>query len=457
MDDLQSLVERNVSGREAEARQAERILRSELGRFDRWLAAQDVTPTIAALRERADEVVERVLAENDERWEGLTDADRERLQTAARAIASRLLHEPTLRLKRDAGEPDAYNRVDRAARAVRPRSRQRAARVDGDRSPTCTSGASASAATVGERAPARDARQHPGADPGRGGRRGPRRRGGGHCAHRRRRGRRQGPLRARGRAGDPRRRGRPRRALRQGPSRRAARGPGAGRRPRARGPHRRVHRSRRIARRARRGRPGRDLEPAPRARSCSRCAPTSRSLELRGNVDTRLAKLAEGGYDGIVLASAGLARLGRAGEVSFRFGLDELTPAAGQGCLALEARADDQPTAAAAGGITDRDALVELTAERAAVPGAGRRAATPRSGSALAPPRASWSCSATPGSPTAASGFATGSPAIPTSRRRSASRWPSGCSPPGPARSSPARAAERRRFGCRGHLPQLRA
>lgn len=111
MDDLQSLVERNVSSRAAEAHQAERILRSELGRFDGWLAAQDVTPTIAALRERADEVVERVLAENDERWEGLTDADRARLQTAARAIASRLLHEPTLRLKRDAGEPDAYNRV----------------------------------------------------------------------------------------------------------------------------------------------------------------------------------------------------------------------------------------------------------------------------------------------------------------------------------------------------------
>lgn len=90
-------------------------------------------------------------------------------------------------------------------------------------------------------------------------------------------------------------------------------------------------------------------------------------LELRGNVDTRLAKLAEGGYDGIVLASAGLARLGRADEVSFRFDLGELTPAAGQGCLALEARADDEPTAASAGGITDRDALIELTAERAAV------------------------------------------------------------------------------------------
>ncbi len=90
-------------------------------------------------------------------------------------------------------------------------------------------------------------------------------------------------------------------------------------------------------------------------------------LELRGNVDTRLEKLAEGGYDGIVLAAAGLARLGRLGEASFRFGLDEMTPAAGQGCLALEARDDDDEAAAAAARITDRAALIELTAERAAI------------------------------------------------------------------------------------------
>jgi glutamyl-tRNA reductase len=111
MDDLQALVERNVSGREGEARHVEGILRAELARFDRWLTAQDVTPTIAALRARADEVVERVLAENEQRWEGMTEADAERLQAAARAIASRLLHEPTLRLKRDAGDSDAYAKV----------------------------------------------------------------------------------------------------------------------------------------------------------------------------------------------------------------------------------------------------------------------------------------------------------------------------------------------------------
>jgi len=111
MDDLQALVERNASGRESEARRAEAILRTELGRFDRWFAAQDVTPTVAALRARAEQVVEMVLEENESRWEALSDADRERLRAAARAIAARLLHEPTLRLKRAVGDEDAYAKV----------------------------------------------------------------------------------------------------------------------------------------------------------------------------------------------------------------------------------------------------------------------------------------------------------------------------------------------------------
>ena len=88
---------------------------------------------------------------------------------------------------------------------------------------------------------------------------------------------------------------------------------------------------------------------------------------LRGNVDTRLARLAEGDLDGIVLAYAGLARLGREDEVSFRFAIEELCPAPGQGCLALEALESDGGSAAAAAAITDRVALIELTAERAAV------------------------------------------------------------------------------------------
>jgi glutamyl-tRNA reductase len=108
MDDLQALVERNASGREAEAKRAESVLRAELARFERWLTAQDVVPTVAALRERADDIVERVLAENDSRWESLDDADRERVHAMARAIAQRILHEPTLRMKRAAGDEGAY-------------------------------------------------------------------------------------------------------------------------------------------------------------------------------------------------------------------------------------------------------------------------------------------------------------------------------------------------------------
>jgi glutamyl-tRNA reductase len=108
IDDVQRIAERNASGREAEARRAEPILAAELDRFERWLASLEVVPTISSLRERADEIVRRVLAENDGRWQSLSDEDRERLATMARAISSRLLHEPTLRMKRSAGSDDAY-------------------------------------------------------------------------------------------------------------------------------------------------------------------------------------------------------------------------------------------------------------------------------------------------------------------------------------------------------------
>lgn len=111
IDDVQQIVERNTSGREAEARRAELIIEAELDRFERWLAALEVVPTITALRERGDEVVRRVMAENENRWESLSEADRERLEAMAKAIASRLLHEPTLRMRRSAGEEDAYQYV----------------------------------------------------------------------------------------------------------------------------------------------------------------------------------------------------------------------------------------------------------------------------------------------------------------------------------------------------------
>ena len=87
---------------------------------------------------------------------------------------------------------------------------------------------------------------------------------------------------------------------------------------------------------------------------------------LRGNVDTRLRKLGEGDVDALLLAAAGLARLGRSDEGG-ALAASEFVPAAGQGCLALEARAGDRATADLAAAVTDREALVCLTAERALV------------------------------------------------------------------------------------------
>ena len=99
--------------------------------------------------------------------------------------------------------------------------------------------------------------------------------------------------------------------------------------------------------------------------------------ELHGNVDTRLRKLAEEELDGIVLAAAGLKRLGREGEVSFAIPAELMTPAAGQGALVLQTRADDADAIAAAAAIGDGTALRELTAERAVVALLDATCATP--------------------------------------------------------------------------------
>ncbi|HZS47811.1 MAG TPA: hydroxymethylbilane synthase [Blastocatellia bacterium] len=70
--------------------------------------------------------------------------------------------------------------------------------------------------------------------------------------------------------------------------------------------------------------------------------PDLRLLDLRGNVDTRLKKLQEGQYDAIILAAAGLKRLGFAERISALLALDEMLPAIGQGALGIETRIDDE-------------------------------------------------------------------------------------------------------------------
>jgi len=90
-------------------------------------------------------------------------------------------------------------------------------------------------------------------------------------------------------------------------------------------------------------------------------------VAIRGNVDTRLRKLGEAGedLDAIVLAHAGLIRLGRESEVGGVLAGELFVPAPGQGTLALEGRAGDTPTREAVAAITDKDAFSCLRAERA--------------------------------------------------------------------------------------------
>jgi glutamyl-tRNA reductase len=108
IDDLQRVVERTLSGRDAEARRAEALIDHELERFTRWLDTLEVVPTISALRTRAEEIVRDVLSENERKWESLTEADRERLELLAATIAKRLLHEPIVRLKGGREEAATY-------------------------------------------------------------------------------------------------------------------------------------------------------------------------------------------------------------------------------------------------------------------------------------------------------------------------------------------------------------
>lgn len=85
---------------------------------------------------------------------------------------------------------------------------------------------------------------------------------------------------------------------------------------------------------------------------------------IRGNVDTRLRKLDDGEFDAIVLAAAGLHRLGLAVRISQVLPFDVMLPAVGQGALGIECRADDTATRAALQSIDDADTHAAVLAER---------------------------------------------------------------------------------------------
>jgi hydroxymethylbilane synthase len=95
------------------------------------------------------------------------------------------------------------------------------------------------------------------------------------------------------------------------------------------------------------------------------------AVEFRGNVDTRLRKLTEGQVDAILLAAAGLDRLGKTDWVRERLDPQDFCPAAGQGSLAIEIRSGDVETLAAVAFLDHADTRFAVTAERAALAALG--------------------------------------------------------------------------------------
>jgi glutamyl-tRNA reductase len=78
---------------------AQEIVEEEIVRFARWLGQLDTLPTVSALRAHGNALVEQVLRENEGRWESASPRDLARVEAVAKAVMSRLLHEPTIRLR----------------------------------------------------------------------------------------------------------------------------------------------------------------------------------------------------------------------------------------------------------------------------------------------------------------------------------------------------------------------
>lgn len=95
--------------------------------------------------------------------------------------------------------------------------------------------------------------------------------------------------------------------------------------------------------------------------------PDLRIKAIRGNVDTRIRKVNEGEFDGVIVAEAGLERMGINGLISERFSLDQFTPAAGQGALAITARKGNAEVIELLGSVDDLMTRAEVTAERSLV------------------------------------------------------------------------------------------
>jgi hydroxymethylbilane synthase len=136
---------------------------------------------------------------------------------------------------------------------------------------------------------------------------------------------------------------------------------------------------------SRHGLPLADLPPNPvvgtssrrRALQISLARPDARIVQIRGNLDTRLRKALLGDLDGVVLAAAGIDRMGWQDQITQRLPLDQFIPAPGQGALAVEIRADDERARTALAPLDDPAVSVPVRIERAFLRALGAGCLTP--------------------------------------------------------------------------------
>jgi glutamyl-tRNA reductase len=113
IDDLEAVVQESTRGWEAEFAKAEAIAVAEGARFRAWLASRDVAPTIASIRERAEAIRRSELAKASGRLAGLSEREREAVESVTSRIVNKLLHEPIVGLKEAAAGDVGHGRSDR--------------------------------------------------------------------------------------------------------------------------------------------------------------------------------------------------------------------------------------------------------------------------------------------------------------------------------------------------------
>jgi glutamyl-tRNA reductase len=105
IDDLNNVVDINKAERDKEAVHAERIVTDETLKFMLWLGSMEVTPTIVAIREKADEISKVELAKTLQNLDSLNDDERKSIEKMTSAIVNKILHSPVVYLKKD-GSPE---------------------------------------------------------------------------------------------------------------------------------------------------------------------------------------------------------------------------------------------------------------------------------------------------------------------------------------------------------------